>query len=97
MLAPSPVWDVCDELIDPDSFIGEGGLSRIRGSFERFARLFARLLAIDGVARLVVYLSEGYDVEYERIEVALSEFVDVVFDEVEAEGDVPSLRIAIRG
>ena len=96
MLAPSPVWNVCDELIDPDMMVGEGGLPRIRESFERFERLFSRLLAIDAIAELVVYMSEGYDDEYKRIEVALKDFVDVVFGEVEAEDDVPSVRISIR-
>lgn len=96
MLAPSPVWNVCDELIDPDMMVGEGGLPRIRESFERFERLFARLLAIDVVAEVVVYASEGYDDEYQRIEVALKDFVDVVFGELEAEEDVPSVRISIR-
>ncbi len=91
LITASPMEDTSDTLISPYN----NAPAVIFDNFRRIEGWISRVLRQPGVEAILLFLTEGYDTEFEEIQIRSGELASVVISKIKEYEDIPSLKLSV--
>ena len=87
----SPLDNTSDNLVSPFQLTPEG----VQSNLQKIEQWICEVFRGGTVKRVMLFLTEGYDDQFERLEISPSEVRSLLSSKIEAVGDVPSLVVDV--
>ena len=94
LITASPMCDTTHSLISPP-YLGEEGLKIVYKNLALISKWVNEMFKYDGVARMSLYLTEGYDDSFKKSKIKAKDLYAALHNEVDEYGDIPSLALEI--